>query len=92
MSEVKKIKEEELKLIIEQQTQLNNLNQEIGFLEQNKFIKIDEIKALNISVSEFKEVLEAEYGAININLEDGSYTFIEKEVEKIDDVEEDKKD
>jgi|TARA_R110001599_G_scaffold44657_1_gene132775 hypothetical protein len=92
MSEVKKIKEEELKLIIEQQTQLNNLNQEIGFLEQNKFIKIDEIKALNISVSEFKEVLEAEYGAININLEDGSYTFIEKEVEEIDDVEEDKKD
>ena len=87
-----KIKEEELKLIIEQQTQLNNLNQEIGFLEQNKFIKIDEIKALNINVSEFKEVLEAEYGAININLEDGSYTFIEKEVEEIDDVEEDKKD
>ena len=92
MSEVKKIKEEELKLIIEQQTQLNNLNQEIGFLEQNKFIKIDEIKALNISVSEFKEVLEAEYGGINISLEDGSYTSIEKEVEELEDVKEDKKD
>ena len=41
---------------------------------------------------EYKKVLEAEYGSININLEDGSYTTIEKEVEELEDVKEDKKD
>ena len=31
---------------------------------------------------EFKKELETEYGSININLEDGTYTPIEKEEDK----------
>ena len=34
---------------------------------------------VNKDIEEFKDVLEAEYGPININLEDGTYTEIEKE-------------
>jgi hypothetical protein len=33
-------------------------------------------------VEKYKVELEEEYGAININIEDGSYTIIEKEEEK----------
>ena len=74
-----KIKEEELKLIQEQQKQLNELVQNIGLLESQKHGLLHEIAVVNNEIEDYKEVLEAEYGAININLEDGTYTKIEKE-------------
>ena len=82
-----KIKEEELLLIQEQQKQLNELISNIGLLESQKHGLLHEIAGVNSEIEDYKEVLEAEYGAINISLEDGSYTEIEKE-----DVEGNKKD
>ncbi len=62
-----KITDEQLKTIQEQQQQLNNI--------------IHEIAALNDDINDFKVELEKEYGAVNINLEDGTYTAIEQESE-----------
>jgi hypothetical protein len=76
-----KIKEEELKTIQEQQKKLNELVHNIGLLESQKHGLLHEIAASNKEIEDYKEVLEAEYGAINIDLEDGTYTKIEENVE-----------
>ena len=75
-----KIKEEELKLIQEQQKQLNELVSNIGLLESQKHGLLHEIAGTNKEIEDYKEVLEAEYGAINIDLEDGTYTEIKEDV------------
>ena len=76
-----KIKEEELLLIQEQQKQLNELINNIGLLESQKHGLLHEIAGVNSEVEDYKEILEAEYGAINISLEDGAYTEIKEDVE-----------
>mgnify|MGYP001182511813 FL=1 len=76
-----KIKEEELKLIQEQQKKLNELVNNIGLLESQKHGLLHEIAGVNKEVEDYKEVLEPEYGAINIDLEDGTYTEIKEDVE-----------
>ena len=76
-----KIKEEELKLIQEQQKQLNELVHNIGLLESQKHGLLHDIAGVNKDIEDYKEVLEAEYGAINIDLEDGTYTEIKEDVE-----------
>lgn len=74
-----KIKEEELKLIQEQQKKLNELISNIGVLETQKHGLLHEIAGVNKEVEDYKEILEKEYGQVNISLEDGTYTEIEKE-------------
>ena len=76
-----KIKEEQLNKIKEQQETLNNLLNKIGVLETNKHALLHELAGVNKSIEEFKGVLEKEYGAVNINLQDGSYSKIEEEEE-----------
>ena len=76
-----KIKEEELLLIQEQQKQLNEIIHNIGLLESQKHGLLHEVAGFNKEIEDYKEILEAEYGAINISLEDGTYTEIEKDVE-----------
>ena len=78
-----KIKEEELKTIKEQQSKLNDLITQIGYLESQKHGLLHDIASVNKQVEDFKKLLEEEYGSININLEDGSYTKIENEEEEI---------
>ena len=74
-----KIKEEQLKKITEQQNQLNDLITEIGMLETKKHALLHEIAGVNKDIEAMKTELEGEYGAININLKDGTYTKIEQE-------------
>ena len=76
-----KIKEEELLLIQEQQKQLNELISNIGLLESQKHGLLHEIAGVNSEIEDYKELLEAEYGAVNISLEDGVYTEIKEDVE-----------
>ena len=78
-----KIKEEELTTIREQQSKLNDLITQIGYLESQKHGLLHDIAGVNKQVEDFKKLLEEEYGSININLEDGSYTKIENEEEEI---------
>lgn len=78
-----KIKEEQLKKIKEQQEKLAKILNEVGYLEANKHGLLHELAEVNKEVEEFKSELEKEYGQVNINLEDGSYTEIkEKELEE----------
>ena len=79
-----KIKEEELKLIQEQQKQLNELVHNIGLLESQKHGLLHDIAGVNKDIEDYKEVLETEYGPIEINLEDGTYTKIDVKDNKED--------
>lgn len=79
MSETKKITEGQLEKIVSQQKDLNMLLGNIGVLETQKHSLLHQIAELNKSIEDFKAELEAEYGAVNINLEDGSYTAITEE-------------
>ena len=74
-----KIKEEQLKKIQEQQGKLSKILNEVGYLEANKHGLLHELAEVNKEVEQFKGELEKEYGAVNINLEDGTYTEIKEE-------------
>lgn len=78
MAKAKKITKEQLEKIVSQQKDLNVLLTNIGVLEAQKHSLLHQVAEVNKEVEEFKTVLESEYGAININLEDGSYEEIEK--------------
>lgn len=71
------IKKEQLEKIVSQQKELNSVLNSIGLLEAQKHGLLHKIAGINIDIEEFKNELEKEYGAIDINLEDGSYTKIE---------------
>ena len=77
-----KITEEQLSKIQGQQKELNGILHEVGVLEAQKHGLLHQFAGVNKEVEELKSELESEYGAININVEDGTYTEIEKEVEE----------
>jgi hypothetical protein len=72
------IKVEQLEKIRGQQKDLNSLLTNIGLLESQKHGLLHQIADVNRSVEEFKLELQKEYGDININVEDGSYSFLEQ--------------
>ena len=74
-----KIKEEQLNTIREQQAKINDLVNQVGILEANKHGVLHEMATVNQEINEYKKELEKEYGSININVEDGSYTVLEQE-------------
>ena len=74
-----KIKEEQLKKIQEQQERVNKILNDVGYLEANKHGLLHELAGVNEGIEDFKKELEKEYGAVNINLEDGTYTEIKEE-------------
>jgi hypothetical protein len=76
-----KINKEHLDAIVDQQTRLNKALTEIGLVEARKHAMLHEMTIVNQEIEDFKKVLEKEYGQVNINLEDGSYTEI-KELEE----------
>ena len=78
-----KIKEEQLETIREHQKTLNTILNDVGYLEAQKHGLLHQFAGINKEVEDFKNELESEYGAVNINLEDGTYTPIEKVEEKV---------
>ena len=74
-----KIKEEQLKKIQEQQAAVSKILNEVGYLEANKHGLLHELAGVNEGIEVTKKELEEEYGAVNINLEDGTYTEIKEE-------------
>jgi hypothetical protein len=80
MNVVKSITKEQLETVTNQQKDLNNLLTNIGLLESQKHGLLHQIAEVNKSIEDFKSKLQEEYGAININLSDGSYTDIEETV------------
>ena len=75
----KSITAEELKQVKEQQSELGTVVNQIGQLEANKHSLLHKIAGINESIEETKKQLDEKYGSININLDDGTYTEIEKE-------------
>jgi len=81
MENTNKITKEQLDKITDQQKALNMMLSNIGILESQKHALLHQIAEVNKEIEETKAELEKEYGAININLEDGSYTELEKKDE-----------
>lgn len=82
MSETKKITEEQLEKLVKIQRELNSILANIGVLESQKHSLLHQLADFNKESEDFKSELQAEYGTININLEDGSYVEVESEVKE----------
>ena len=76
-----KITAEELKLVQENQGKMNQALNQVGVLEAQKHGLLGYVQEVNKEVEDNKKVLEEKYGAISINLEDGSFKDIKKEEE-----------
>lgn len=74
-----KIKEHQLKQIIDDQNELQKTLSQIGVLEAQKKQLVDHALTKSNEMEKFKGELEKEYGKININLKDGSYKLVEEE-------------
>ena len=72
-----KITAEQLKTIQQQQEDITKYLKEIGFVESQKHGLLHKYAGIVQDAEAFKQKLEEEYGGININLEDGSYTMID---------------
>ena len=77
--EASKITDEQLEVITNHQKDLNKSLTNIGFLETQKHSLLHEYAGIVDDIEKYKKELEDVYGAININIEDGTYTKIEKE-------------
>jgi len=77
MAKAKKIKEDQLSTIVRHQKDLNTILTNIGVLESQKHSMLHQLADINKTAEEFKNELQKEYGAVNISLEDGTYTPIE---------------
>jgi predicted nucleic acid-binding Zn-ribbon protein len=77
MEVVKQITAEQLEKVVNQQKDLQALLTNIGVLESQKHGFLHQIADVNKAVEDFKTELQDQYGPININLEDGTYTDIE---------------
>jgi len=77
-TEVKKITEEQLETLSKQQKDLSDILTNIGILESQKHSYLHQLADVNKTIEEFKLELQEQYGSININLQDGSYTDIEE--------------
>lgn len=78
----KKVTEEQLAKIKEQQTSMNNKLRDIGFIENQKHVLLHEYAGFEQDMEAYKKELEKEYGAISIDLETGVYKEIENTEEK----------
>ena len=77
--DVSKITNDQLEVITKHQKDLNKSLTNIGFLETQKHSLLHEYAGIVDDIEKYKKELEDVYGAININIEDGTYTKIEKE-------------
>ena len=87
MSKVKEmvkamITKEQLKTVVDQQSKLNEILRTLGVLDVQKINLHDKVKDVSSEIEATKKELEEEYGKINIDLKDGSYTDIEEEDDK----------
>ena len=72
----KAITKKELEKVTELQTELQSYLANIGVLEVQKAKAIYQVNMLEKDMDQVKKDIEANYGAININLTDGTYEEI----------------
>jgi len=76
-----KIKKEQLKKIVKQNTELEDVVMQVGILESQKHSLLHKIAEVNKVLEEYKAELEEEYGKISIDLKTGEYTELKEEKE-----------
>ncbi len=74
-----KISEDQLTKVRDQQQKLNEALRTLGVLDVQKQNLRNEIEDVSKKIEATKAELEEEYGQVNINLEDGTYSEIKKE-------------
>ena len=72
---------DQLAKIKKQQEEIAGLLRDIGYIETQKHVLNHKYAGIVQEMDEFKKELEKEYGAVNISLEDGVCTPIEKKGE-----------
>ena len=77
--DVKKITEEELKGIQEKVGQINQLQMQVGGLEVQKTIGIENIKTVQGELGKLQNELEEKYGKVSVNLQDGTIKPVEED-------------
>ena len=77
--DVKKITEEELKGVQEKVGQINQLQMQVGGLEVQKTIGIENIKTVQGELGKLQNELEEKYGKVSVNLQDGTIKPIEED-------------
>ena len=82
--EVKKITEDELKLVQEKVGTINQLQMQVGGLEVQKQMAVAQVQVVQGELSEVQKGLEEAYGQVSVNLQDGTITEIPKEDEQAD--------
>lgn len=87
MDKENKISQHQLNTILDQQKEMNSLLTNIGLLESQKHSYLHQIADVNKRIEDFKLELQKEYGDININIQDGTFTYIKpKEEDKKENV------
>jgi len=79
MAESFKITEEELKVVQEQQVNYQKIIEQLGLSDVRKHTLLSQLDLLLPKIEENKQALEEKYGSININIQTGEYTEIEKD-------------
>jgi hypothetical protein len=77
--EVKKITQEELDKVQQNQNDLQKRLANIGFLEVQKANDVGQIAVLEKEMGEIKKELQDKYGDVNINIQTGEYADIPEE-------------
>jgi len=77
--EVKKITQEELDKVQQNQNDLQKRLANIGFLEVQKANDVSQIAMLEKEMGEIKKELQDKYGEVNINIQTGEYKEIPEE-------------
>ena len=81
MSKAKKITKKQLATIKEHQEKIFNILAQVGGIEVQKQELLFHQSEAQKALKEFKDELQEEYGDINIDMKDGSFTILEKEDE-----------
>jgi len=76
--DVNKITDEELKSIQEKVGQINNLQMQVGGLEVQKNLGVEQVKIVQSELQELQNTLEEKYGKVTVNLQDGTIKPIEE--------------
>jgi len=74
-----KITKEQLEKIQDQQKKLQGILTDVGVIEVRKHEALHAQAVVSQEIEETKKELEKEYGSININMQDGTYTKIEED-------------
>ena len=79
--DVKKITDEELKSIQEKVNSINQAQMQVGGLEVQKSLALEQVKTYQLDLQVIQKELEEKYGRVSVNLQDGTISEIPEENE-----------